>query len=72
MATTETMHHSTPNGGVRSVAYYRDSAGNPVEKEVATHVEIVEFGSTGEAIHRTYANLEVQPNSGDPDTAPAG
>ena len=41
MATTETMHHSTPNGGVRSVAYYRDSAGNPVEKKVATHVEIV-------------------------------
>ena len=43
MPTQEGREGPTPNGGVRSVAYFRDDAGDRAEKAQATQVEIVEY-----------------------------
>lgn len=53
-ASTEHRPGPTPNGGVRSVAYFQDAAGNPCPKADAVAMEIVEFDADGQAIHRTY------------------
>jgi hypothetical protein len=47
----------TPNGGVYSIAYFRDEAGNPVSKDKAVLIEIWEFDQTGEGIYRTYGHI---------------
>lgn len=65
MATTETREGPTPNGGVRSAAYYMDDEGNPADKAVATAVEFVEFDAEGREIFRTYGRLR-------PEGPPAG
>ncbi len=57
MPTQEEREGPTPNGGARSVAYYRDDAGNPAEKAEATQVEIVEYDAEGKAVWRTYGRL---------------
>jgi hypothetical protein len=44
----------TPNGGVRSVAYFKDSDGEPADESVATRIEIVEYDADGKEIARTY------------------
>lgn len=41
--TEERRDGPTPNGGVYSIAFFRDKAWNPVAKEEATQVEICEF-----------------------------
>ena len=43
MPTSETKKHSTPFGGNRSVIYYQDKDGNPVDKSKAVRAEIVEY-----------------------------
>ena len=47
----------TPNGGVKSVAYYLDEDDQPAEKGEATHVKIEEIDEQGSIIKRTYGSL---------------
>jgi hypothetical protein len=58
MATERTIEGPTPNGGVRSTAYFLDEHNKPVEQAQATRVEIVEFDASGQEIHRTYGIKE--------------
>lgn len=58
MATQRTVDEPTPNGGVRSVAYFRDDEGNPAEEAEATRVEIVEYDAAGKVLQRTYGTLD--------------
>jgi hypothetical protein len=44
----------TPNGGVRSVAYYFDGARRRTTKDRATSVEIVEYDARDRVVGRTY------------------
>lgn len=55
--TSETRDGPTPNGGVRSVAYYLNDTGIPTEKSQATYVKIEELDASGSIVHRTYASL---------------
>ena len=55
--TEETKEGPTPNGGVKSIAYYTDAQDLPVPKERASKVIIVEYDSSGKAIARTYGTL---------------
>ena len=57
MATQRTINGPTPNGGVKSVAYYQDAEGNPVEQVDAKRVEIHELGEHDEILFRTYATI---------------
>lgn len=52
--TEERDDEPTPNGGVSSVAYYRDKDGNPTPKSKAVAMEIHELDAEGNSIHRTY------------------
>lgn len=67
MATKETHNGPTPNGGVRSEAYFLNDKRELVDKSIATQVEIVEFDSNGKAIHRTYGTLRQRGNTGGND-----
>lgn len=53
----ERIEGPTPNGGAYSIAYWRDDNGNPVDREQATKVEIVEYDEAGEQVWRSYANM---------------
>lgn len=55
--TSETREGPTPNGGTKSVIYYRDDKGNPAEKDVATQAEIVEMNDDDKVVHRTYGTI---------------
>ena len=55
--TEEQRTHATPAGGVSSVCYYRDGAGNPAPKSKATAAEIIEFDAAGNSIARTYLTM---------------
>jgi hypothetical protein len=57
MVMQETIKGKTPKGGVQSTAYYLDSKGNPIEKEEATRMEIIEEDSGGNVIARTYGTI---------------
>lgn len=52
----EVIEGPTPNGGVRSIAYWFDADGNPVEKVNATNVEIHEVDKDGGIIRRVYGS----------------
>lgn len=52
--TKEEREGPTPNGGVRSVAYFRDEGGRPCPKREAAGTEIVEYDASGNAVFRTY------------------
>lgn len=52
--TSETIHKPTPNGGVKSTAFYQDAQGQPTTKDKAVKVEIVEYDAHDNPIHRTY------------------
>lgn len=54
--TVERRKGKTPNGGVASVCYYRDDEGRPVDKSLATRMEIHELDDDGNSIHRVYAH----------------
>lgn len=54
---SESRPGPTPNGGVRSTAYYQDDAGKDAEKADATRVVIVEYDAGGKEIQRTYGTL---------------
>ena len=58
--TSETRVGATPNGGVKSIIYYRDKDGNPAEKEDAVRAEIVEFDANGQEINHTYGDIKPQ------------
>lgn len=58
--TEESRDGPTPNGGVKSTAFYQDAEGKPAEKGVATNVLIVEYDEKGNSIHRTYGTLGPQ------------
>lgn len=51
----------TPHGGVASVAYFRDNDGNPVDRAIATQIEVHELDAAGEVIYRTYGSITPQP-----------
>jgi hypothetical protein len=55
---TESRVGPTPNGGVRSTIYYRDANGDPISKEKATQVEIIEYDSAGLEVFRTYGKID--------------
>ena len=57
MAAQELQIGATPNGGTRSIAYYQDSKGDPIEKEDAVSVEVIELDDDGNTVGRTYADL---------------
>ncbi len=48
--TTETIEGATPNGGVRSTAFFQDAQGNAADQSVAINVEIVEYDKDGNGI----------------------
>ncbi|MEN6583043.1 MAG: hypothetical protein ABFD54_11385 [Armatimonadota bacterium] len=48
----------TPNGGAYSEAVFSDDNGNLVSKEVATHVEIIEYTASGQRIASTYGSIK--------------
>jgi hypothetical protein len=52
--TSERIDGPTPNGGVASVAYFRDAEGNPCPKDEAVGIEIHELDAAGTAIRRTH------------------
>jgi hypothetical protein len=52
--TEERINGATPKGGVYSIAYFQDDAGQPVAKEDATAIEIIEFDENDRQIWRTY------------------
>ena len=54
MATSKTVEGETPNGGVRSTAFYQDDEGNPADQSVATRVEYIEYDAEGKEVMRTY------------------
>jgi len=62
--TSESQDGPTPNGGVRSTAYYTDDAGRPCPKDDATQLEIVEYDAAGQAVFRTYGQLTPAPPDG--------
>src|ERR1700720_612849 len=47
----------TPNGGVRSAAYFTNDRDEPVDESVATKVRIVEYGADGPPGFRTYGTI---------------
>jgi hypothetical protein len=54
----ERVDEPTPNGGIYSIAFFRDDHGKPVPKNQATQCEIVEYDGNDEAIQRTYGVIE--------------
>ncbi len=54
---TEERDGPTPNGGVKSKAFYKDDDDKAVDKDVATQVEIVEYDRDGTEISRTYGAI---------------
>lgn len=48
---------STPNGGVRSEAFFRDAEGNPVSQEKAVSVEVIEYDAKDQVVGRTYGDI---------------
>ena len=44
----------TPSGGVKSVAYFFDDDGNPITKEAATQVCILELDDGGNRVNETW------------------
>lgn len=63
--TVETLEGPTPNGGVRSAAYYLDEQGNSAAKPRATAVEIVELDADDDVIHRTHGRLHPTSSQGE-------
>lgn len=57
MAKQERSEGNTPNGGVASIIYYKNSEGTSVDKVAATHVEIVELDEEGRQVFRTYGQI---------------
>jgi len=53
--TSERRDGATPNGGIYSIAYYRDADGTPTTKDQAAEIEIVEYAADGREVFRTYA-----------------
>jgi hypothetical protein len=52
--TSERVNRKTPNGGEYSIAYFVDKNGNPIDKDKAERVEIIEFDANDKQIRRTY------------------
>ena len=52
--TSKRIEGITPNGGVYSVIYFRDSEGKPCNEANATACEIVEYDAANNPIYRTY------------------
>ena len=51
---SEEIKGKTPNGGVKSIAYYLDDDGNPSPKTKATRVQIVELDKVGNRVNEVY------------------
>lgn len=69
MPTQEEREGPTPNGGVKSVVYYRGPDGSPAEKGQAVAAEIVEYGADGSVVGRTYGTFGSPPEGEAPDDA---
>lgn len=57
MTTQEEREGPTPNGGVRSVIYYRAADGSAADRDEAAFCEIVEFDEDGREVGRTYGEI---------------
>lgn len=53
----ERIDGPTPAGGVYAIARYRDAVGEPIPKEFATHITIVEYDGQGNQIFRTHGTM---------------
>ena len=53
----ERITGTLPHGGAYAIAYYRDKAGNPVDKTRAIKVEIIEYDANDEQIWRVYGAI---------------
>lgn len=53
MATEKSKYHATPNGGVKSVARFKNERGEPADEADATQVEITEYDGNDEEVYRT-------------------
>jgi hypothetical protein len=58
VANQKSLVHATPNGGVKSIMYYRDADGNPADETVAVQAEIVELDEKNNIVFRTYGYLK--------------
>ena len=59
---SERIEGPTPNGGHHTIAYFSDDREQPCPKDKARKVKIVENDKDGNAIHRTYGEIE-QPDA---------
>lgn len=50
----ERKDEPTPNGGVYSIAHYKNAKGQPIDKKEAVAAEIIEYDSDGQEIMRFY------------------
>jgi hypothetical protein len=57
MATSERIEGKTPSGGAYAIVYFLDVDGEPVSKEAAVTLEIVEYDDRDHPLCRTYAPL---------------
>lgn len=57
--TQESLVHDppSPEGGVRSTAYYQDKDGDPVDKAKAARVEIIVWDEGGNVVARYYGTI---------------
>lgn len=55
--TEERVEGPTPAGGAYAIAYFLDAGGDPIRREDAVAVEIVEYAVDGSAIRRTYGTI---------------
>jgi hypothetical protein len=66
-----TMHEEksgpTPNGGVKSIAYFLDADRKPTDKTKAVFIEIYEYDEHGTEVFRTHLVTERSTGAGEGD-----
>jgi hypothetical protein len=61
VVTQQRVDKPTPNGGAYSIMYFKDAAGNPVDKESAVAAEAIEYTAGGVMVWRTYLKVAPRP-----------
>lgn len=51
---------STPNGGIYAILFYLNINHEEVEKDKATHFELVEYDLENEPVFRTYGEFTTE------------
>lgn len=57
MATSKRIDGATPHGGIYTLATFRDEDLQPVEKEKASVVELVEYDAEDQPLFHTFLPL---------------